>query len=309
MKKIIATGLILATMAQSVSFANHGETAGTVGGAGLGGLIGNILGDGDPLATVLGAVAGAVIGNQLGQQLDRADRTALGEAHREALNGQINRRYSWDGYNRGSRTRAYGEIVVLREGRRSRSSEVCREYQSVITIGRKQEVNKGYACRRSDGSWIEVKEQEVSFNGVIVESNREVEVINGQNKRRKHRRNNYGEYNNYNDNYSRQERPQQYQEQRLSDIEQREQYQAAYRFAYNTNGLNLDDSTAKAIAYEWMNRNYCEDARGINQLWEAYKGHYNFAYSSSGMNMDSQGAKRFAINKLRTHSRCADLLR
>ena len=188
MKNIIISSLLVTSFTQSVAFADKQDLGTLLGGA-LGGLLGNELVDGKVVPTIIGVVGGAVIGNQLGKALDDRDRLAYADAQRVALEGRVNDRHSWDGSMRGSRSGARGEIIILREGRSLRQqSTTCREYQSVINVGRRQEVNKGIACRRSDGSWYEVKEQEVSFGGVVVESQRTEEQGN-VGKRRNNNRN------------------------------------------------------------------------------------------------------------------------
>ncbi len=191
MKKVILSGLVAATLIQSAATAKGRDLDLIFGTAGAvaGGMIGNEFGNGDTrvATTIIGVVAGAVIGHEIGRALDESDRRAYNEAHRHALEGRVNEHYRWDGSSRGSRSGARGEIIVLREGRERRQSLLCREYESVINIGRKKEVTRGVACQRRDGSWYEVKEHEVSFNGVIVQSQRTETQSNTQGRRRDRR--------------------------------------------------------------------------------------------------------------------------
>jgi len=186
MKKVIISSLVAATFIQSAATAKGRDLdliLGTVGAV-TGGMIGNELGNRDTrvATTIISVVAGAVIGHELGRALDESDRRAHSEAQRRAFQGRVNERYTWNS-SRNSRTGARGEIIVLREGRSRRDSLSCREYRSVINVGQRQEVNQGIACQRRDGSWYEVNEQEVSFNGVVVESERTETRSNIPNRR------------------------------------------------------------------------------------------------------------------------------
>lgn len=193
MKKMIVSSLVLTTLIQSSAFARDKDLDVLFGVAGgvAGAVIGNQFGNRDTrvATTIIGAVAGTLIGHELGRALEENDRRAYVEAHRHALDGRVNEHYRWDGSSRGSRSGARGDIVILREGRKRRGTEVCREYESVINVGRKQEVTRGIACRRGDGSWYEVKEQEVSFDGVVVQSQRTESRSEGMSERNIERRN------------------------------------------------------------------------------------------------------------------------
>jgi osmotically inducible lipoprotein OsmB len=64
MKKIISSSLaIILTMSLMTACTNR--EMGTVGGAAVGGIAGNVVTGGSAMGTAVGAVGGAVIGNQL----------------------------------------------------------------------------------------------------------------------------------------------------------------------------------------------------------------------------------------------------
>jgi phage tail tape-measure protein len=65
----LATGLAVST---SPALAQSGETIGTLGGAAVGGLVGNQFGkgDGNVAATIGGVLVGGVIGNAIGRDND-----------------------------------------------------------------------------------------------------------------------------------------------------------------------------------------------------------------------------------------------
>lgn len=64
MKKILAGVALISVLALGTGCANN-PTLGTVGGAAVGGVAGNVLTGGSAIGTAAGAVGGAVVGNQL----------------------------------------------------------------------------------------------------------------------------------------------------------------------------------------------------------------------------------------------------
>lgn len=168
MKKQALLGtLIAATVLQSASpaFAGKEEVGNIVGGI-IGGVIGSQIGGGNgkTAATIIGAIAGSMIGGNVGRDLDDADRRALGDAQRSCLENQIGQNVNWDGSRYGSRTGARGTFTSTREGYNYRTGEYCREYQSVIYAGGRQESTSGVACTRQDGSWYETRREEVRYD-------------------------------------------------------------------------------------------------------------------------------------------------
>lgn len=170
MKRIIASSLLVTTLIQSVGFQaqarNDGRDVGTIIGGVIGGLIGSQVGEGDAAATIIGVIAGGLIGREVGRSLDDSDRRAYADAQRRCLSGSPGQRVTWYGSSYGSRTGAYGEFAVLREGRHYSYSSVCREYESVVIAGGRRDSQRGYTCQNSDGSWVEVRQSEVVFTPV-----------------------------------------------------------------------------------------------------------------------------------------------
>jgi surface antigen len=124
------------------------ETVGTLGGAALGGLLASELGGGKGW-TAAGAVVGGLLGNQIGRGLDKADRLQMERAQFQSLerspSGQPTRWYNPDSGNSGA--------FVPRPAFQAQNGQVCREYQQSLTIGGRQELGVGTACRQNDGSW------------------------------------------------------------------------------------------------------------------------------------------------------------
>ncbi len=127
------------------------EKAGTVIGAGLGGLAGAHVGKGTGklIAVAVGTLAGAMIGGEIGKSLDRADRLAMQQSTQDALEkNKSGTRSTWRNPDSGNR----GTVTPTRTYRTD-SGQYCREYQQTITVGGKTEQGYGRACRQPDGSW------------------------------------------------------------------------------------------------------------------------------------------------------------
>ena len=127
------------------------EEAGAIMGAGLGGLAGSFIGDGGGqlVAVAVGTMVGAIMGSEVGKSLDRADRLALAQAQREALEyGQSGVSTTWKNPDSGNS----GEIVPQRAYRQP-DGVFCREFVQVIVVGGEMEAAYGTACRQSDGAW------------------------------------------------------------------------------------------------------------------------------------------------------------
>lgn len=169
-KKFLIAGLVAALASTSIvapAYADN-EGAGTIIGGLIGGIIGNQFGKGNGKvgATIIGAVIGGAIGNKIGRDMDKAERRAWSRAHRRALDGNLNERYSWDGRSEGGRNGYRGEYVTVREGYHVETRQVCREYRSVIydRYGNK-DVYSGYSCR-TETTWTEVESTYVVFRPV-----------------------------------------------------------------------------------------------------------------------------------------------
>jgi surface antigen len=127
--------------------------AGSLVGAGLGGLAGSQIGGGTGklAATGVGVLLGALAGNQVGQSLDRADRlTAANAAQRtpETAPTGAAGTTAWRNPDIG----AYGTVRPL-SATGPAPNIVCREFQQPITVGGETRQGYGTACRQPDGSW------------------------------------------------------------------------------------------------------------------------------------------------------------
>lgn len=126
------------------------ETVGTLGGAGVGGLLGSQIGKGSGklAATAAGVVIGGWLGNEIGASLDKADRAELGRAETRAYTAPVGQQITWNNPQTGNA----GTITPVRDGYASNGA-YCREFQQTITVGGQQQQGYGRACQQPDGSW------------------------------------------------------------------------------------------------------------------------------------------------------------
>ena len=127
------------------------EEAGTLIGAGLGGLAGSTIGDGGGklVAIGVGTILGAIIGGETGKSLDHADRLAMQQATYEALEyGESGSSSTWTNPDTGNSGEIVPQPAVLRAGNR-----YCREFWKSVTIGGEKQQAFGTACRQADGTW------------------------------------------------------------------------------------------------------------------------------------------------------------
>jgi len=153
---IIAATSLLAACANQPGTAAPGDfganktTAGTVLGAGAGGLAGAQFGHGaGKLAAVgVGTLLGAFLGHEAGASLDRADQAYAMKAEQQAYAAPIGQKIIWNNPESGHS----GEVVPVRQGT-AEDGSYCREYQSKVVVGGKSEEAYGTACRQPDGTW------------------------------------------------------------------------------------------------------------------------------------------------------------
>jgi surface antigen len=127
------------------------QGAGTLIGAGLGGLVGSKIGGGrgQLAAVAAGALLGGLFGNEVGASLDRADQAYAQRAQNQAMNSADWQPVSWSNPDSGN----HGTVTPTRTIQNRRTGELCREYQMDITVGGRSETGYGTACRTEDGDW------------------------------------------------------------------------------------------------------------------------------------------------------------
>ncbi len=149
MKNVLVTTALALTLTQVIGCAGTitREDSGAVMGAVVGGVVGNQVGGGrgKDLATIVGVMAGAMAGSSMGKQMDKVDEL---NAQRVLESNQTNQSSTWHNPDTGQNvsftpTRTY----------QTSAGGYCREYQTTVTVGGKQESGYGEACRQPDGSW------------------------------------------------------------------------------------------------------------------------------------------------------------
>jgi surface antigen len=128
------------------------EVVGTLGGAAVGGLIGNQFGKGTgkALATTGGVLIGGLIGNQIGKSMDCSDmQTANNNAQRSLETTRDGSTSSWSNPNTG-----YSGTATPTRTWYNERGQPCREILQTISYQGKTEQVTGVACRRNDGSWV-----------------------------------------------------------------------------------------------------------------------------------------------------------
>jgi surface antigen len=148
--KIFAIGAIALSLAACADNGgtkqNVGTVLGGIGGAVIGSQFGR--GNGQLVGVAIGTLAGAFLGSEIGKSLDRADQAAMRRAETQAQTAPVGQRISWSNPESGNS----GSVTPTREGRDAAGNQ-CREYQTTVTVGGKEEQAYGTACRQADGSW------------------------------------------------------------------------------------------------------------------------------------------------------------
>ena len=119
-----------------------GGAAGALAGSQFGG------GDGRLVATAIGALLGSAVGSNVGASMDELDRLKAQQAFDKAAAAPVGRTITWNNPNTGHT----GTVVATRDGT-SNSGQYCREFQTTVKIGGKEQSAYGTACRQPDGAW------------------------------------------------------------------------------------------------------------------------------------------------------------
>jgi surface antigen len=149
--KFTAAAVATLLLAGCVTDGNQKEMAGTLLGAGLGGLAGSKvgIGKGQLAAVAVGTLAGAMIGRGIGQSLDNVDKLYAERAMNRAAAAPVGQTIAWNNPDTGNR----GTVTAVRDGTHTQSGAYCREYQTTVQVGGRTETAYGTGCRQPDGSW------------------------------------------------------------------------------------------------------------------------------------------------------------
>lgn len=145
-KKIAAIGIVLGLTLGLVGCQPGQNTAGgTVVGAAAGGLLGAAIFSGNPwLGGIGGALLGGAIGNMIGQNMDRQDRANMQNA---IVTTPVGQEASW------TNTRTKTTYTVRPINNYRSNGEYCRRYETRVKIDGKWKKAYGRACRDNRGRW------------------------------------------------------------------------------------------------------------------------------------------------------------
>lgn len=151
MALVVAAGLLGACVSNGQNGYGMKQGAGTLLGAGLGGLAGAQFGGGNgQLAMVAaGTLLGGFLGNEIGASLDRADQAYLSRAQGAAMNTADWQTVTWSNPDSGNS----GSFTPVRTVRNTQTGTLCREYSTTVTIGGRTQEGYGTACRDVEGNW------------------------------------------------------------------------------------------------------------------------------------------------------------
>lgn len=128
---------------------DENATSGAVLGAILGGLLGSQMGHGGgrTAATIGGIVLGGVAGSAIARDIDCRDRPYAFRAYAQGFDGPVGRDWGWQNDGRT----AYGTFRPTREYHDR--GYVCRDFQDDRYVRGRHYVQRGTACRETDGNW------------------------------------------------------------------------------------------------------------------------------------------------------------
>jgi surface antigen len=145
---VAVVALVVIAAAGCASIEDNPKTAiGGLGGAAFGGLIAAAAGGGG--AAIAGSViGGALLGGLVGNMLDERDKRMAAQAQQTALeSAPTGKAVPWTNPDSGHS----GAVTPTRTYQSQ--GTYCREYQQTVTIDGKQEQAHGTACREPDGTW------------------------------------------------------------------------------------------------------------------------------------------------------------
>jgi surface antigen len=145
---------------QSVLSTSKGNIIGSLGGAAIGGLLGNQFGGGGGkgLLTAVGVVGGALAGGYLGRQMDPADHACVGRTLENTPTGQT---VAWHDPQKDS-----SYWVTPTGNFQGANGEACRNFTTQAVIDGKTQQVAGTACRQPDGSWRTVNSGAPAANAI-----------------------------------------------------------------------------------------------------------------------------------------------
>lgn len=149
LKAIALVMVVVVGLGGCATIEQNPKTAiGGLGGAAAGGLIAGIAGA-SPAWIAASVIGGALVGGLIGNYLDERDKRLAAQAAHQALEtAPSGKSVSWTNPENG-----HSGAVTPTRTYQNASGQYCREYQHTITVDGKQERGHGTACRQPDGSW------------------------------------------------------------------------------------------------------------------------------------------------------------
>ena len=151
----LMTALAAGALAGCAANPNYQAGPNATGGALVGGILGGVLGNqvgqgsGRTAAIIGGTLLGALIGGNVGAHMDAQDRANAAQALNTTPDGLAT---TWQNPNTGA-----DYTVVPQRTYKVSSGQYCREYQTTVAVGGREQRAYGTACRQPDGSWKIVK--------------------------------------------------------------------------------------------------------------------------------------------------------
>ncbi|TCS60341.1 RT0821/Lpp0805 family surface protein [Varunaivibrio sulfuroxidans] len=142
---------LAATLSACAETGQQKQQAGSVVGGVLGGVLGSNVGSGKgkTAGTIIGVLLGAVMGGEIGKSMDKVDRMYAERTTQKALETEPSGQTStWSNPDSGHS----GSVTPIRTYRNDAGVN-CREFETTVYIGGKEETATGTACRQSDGTW------------------------------------------------------------------------------------------------------------------------------------------------------------
>lgn len=136
---------------QSILSTSKGNIIGSLGGAALGGIVGNQFGGGSGkgLLTAVGVVGGALAGGYVGRQMDPADHACVGRTLEHTPTGQT---VAWHNPQKNAQYQVTPTGNFVGSG-----GQPCRNFTTQAVIDGQNQQVAGTACRQPDGTWKTVE--------------------------------------------------------------------------------------------------------------------------------------------------------
>jgi surface antigen len=147
----LAASACLVVGCSSSNTQSQNATIGAVTGAVVGGVAGSAIGSGAGTAVAVGAgiVGGALIGGAMGSSMDHSDYRQTNYA---LSHSPYKKAHHWKGKNGTHYT-----VVPTSKSKRMYGYSQCRNYTMTASMHGKKEKVHGVACRKPNGSWVNIK--------------------------------------------------------------------------------------------------------------------------------------------------------